>query len=154
MLLCSLNSIEELIKFATRKKSEAKYLFGFTSAFASTRFHFFFFFKLQLLTILPWIVHRCTVHGSHKFHFSTIFSLKNDPTVLFTHLKIILLQCFQFSVFSKISCILTDPNSWLSMTYFLYFHLNSFREMSLKIIGQRVWGGEHSLIDDLFIYFE
>ena len=33
------------------------------------------------------------------------------PTVLFTHLKIILLQCFQFSVFSfsKISSIQTDP---------------------------------------------
>ena len=29
------------------------------------------------------------------------------PTSLFTHLKIILLQCFQFSV--KISCIQTDP---------------------------------------------
>ena len=30
-------------------------------------------------------------------------------TVLFTHLKIILLQCFQFSISSKISCIQTDP---------------------------------------------
>ena len=29
-------------------------------------------------------------------------------TILFTHLKIILLQCFQFSVFNKISCIQTD----------------------------------------------
>ena len=35
------------------------------------------------------------------------------PTTLFTHLKIILLQCFQFSVFSfsKISSIQTDPNN-------------------------------------------
>ena len=32
-----------------------------------------------------------------------------DPTILFTHLKIILLQCFQFLVFNKISCIQTDP---------------------------------------------
>ena len=33
------------------------------------------------------------------------------PTALFTHLKIILLQCFQFSIFSfsKISSIQTDP---------------------------------------------
>ena len=38
------------------------------------------------------------------------FSLKIDPMTLFTHLKIILLQCFQFSVFnfSKISSIQTD----------------------------------------------
>ena len=40
------------------------------------------------------------VHCSwiYKFHFSAIFSLKMGPTVLFTHLKIILLQ--YFSVFS------------------------------------------------------
>ena len=41
-----------------------------------------------------------TVHGSHKLHFLETFSLKMGSTVLFTHLKIILLQCFQFSVFS------------------------------------------------------
>ena len=35
--------------------------------------------------------------------------LKMDSTILFTHLKIILLQCFQFLVFNKISCIQTDP---------------------------------------------
>ena len=29
---------------------------------------------------------------THKFHFLSIFSLKMGPTVLFTHLKIILLQ--------------------------------------------------------------
>ena len=48
---------------------------------------------------------------THKFHFLSIFSLKMSPTALFTHLKIILLQCFQFSVFSfsKISSIQTDP---------------------------------------------
>ena len=47
------------------------------------------------------------MHGSrtHKFHFSAIFSLKMGPIVLFTHLKIILLECFL--VFS---CIQTDPN--------------------------------------------
>ena len=55
------------------------------------------------------------VHCSwtHKFHFLSIFSLKMSPTVLFTYLKIILLQCFQFSVFSfsKISSIQTHPKS-------------------------------------------
>ena len=45
---------------------------------------------------------------THKFHFSTTFSLKMGPTILFTHLKIISLQCFsvfsfsfQFSAVSK-----------------------------------------------------
>ena len=43
---------------------------------------------------------------THKHHFSATFSLKMGLTVLFTHLKIILLQCFQFSAFN---CIQTDP---------------------------------------------
>ena len=48
---------------------------------------------------------------THKFHFSVICSLKMDPTTLFTHLKIILLQCFQFqfSVSATINSIQTDP---------------------------------------------
>ena len=52
------------------------------------------------------------VHCSraHKFHFSATFSLKMGLTALFTHLKIILLQCFQFQflVSAKISSIQTD----------------------------------------------
>ena len=65
------------------------------------------FQPLLSVSWVPWIV-----HGTHKLHFSEIFSLKIGPTVLFTHLKIILLQYFQFSVFSfsKISSIQTDPN--------------------------------------------
>ena len=57
----------------------------------------------------------------HKFYFLAIFSLKMGPTVLFTHLKIILLQCFKFSVFnfSKISFIQTDPRS-------IYIHTHNF----------------------------
>ena len=47
----------------------------------------------------------------HKYHFSATFSLKMGFTILFTHLKIILLQCFQFqfSVSATISSIQTDP---------------------------------------------
>ena len=42
-------------------------------------------------------------------------------TVLFTHLKIILLQCFQFSVLATISSIQTDPKSKdLRMRYNIY----------------------------------
>ena len=57
-----------------------------------------------------------TVHCSwtYKFHFSTTFSLKMGPMALFTYLKNILLQCFQFSVFSfsKISSIHTFNSSY------------------------------------------
>ena len=42
----------------------------------------------------------CIVHETHKPHFSATFSLTMGLTVLFTHLKIILLQCFQFSIFN------------------------------------------------------
>ena len=52
-----------------------------------------------------------TVHCSRdsQFFFSTKLSLKIDPTILFTHLKIILLQYFQFLIFSKICSIQTLP---------------------------------------------
>ena len=67
---------------------------------------FFFFPSRNLLTFLP-----CIVFGSHKLHFSATFSLKMGPAALFTHLKIILLQCFlvfsfQLSIVSKrtLSC--------------------------------------------------
>ena len=44
---------------------------------------------------------------SHKLQFSATFLLKIDLTVLFTHLKIILLQFFQFQflILAKISSI-------------------------------------------------
>ena len=69
-----------------------------------------FWFSLQLLTSQLWTVHLCTVYKSHKLHFSEIFSLKMGPTALFTHLKIISLQYFQFqfSVSAKIRFIQTD----------------------------------------------
>ena len=85
-----------------------KWRLRFKSAFCP---FFFFCFSRWCWPSQQWIVHLCTVHGSHRHQFSATFSLKMGPTVLFTHLKIILLQCFQFSVFSfsKISSIQTDP---------------------------------------------
>ena len=41
----------------------------------------------------------------------TVYILFTGPTTLFTHLKIILLQCFQFSVSATISSIQTDCGS-------------------------------------------
>ena len=47
-----------------------------------------------------WLSSMYGVHclRTHKLHFLVTFSLKMGPMILFTHLKIILLQCF--SVFS------------------------------------------------------
>ena len=57
-------------------------------------------------------VNNISVHylWTHKLHVSITFSLKIGPTILFTHLKIIFLQYFQFSVFSfsKINSIQTQ----------------------------------------------
>ena len=49
----------------------------------------------------------CTIQALFKRHYA-LFSRSH---ALFTHLKIILLQYFQFSVFSKISDIQTDHKS-------------------------------------------
>ena len=74
-------------------------------------FFFFFFFQPQQLTLST--VNSASVHclRSHKVHFSATFLLKMGPTALFTHLKIISLQCFQFqfSISAKISLIQTHP---------------------------------------------
>ena len=69
-----------------------------------------FFFLVQPAFVDFSTVNSASVHclRTHKFHFSAIFSLKMGPTILFTHLKIISLQCFsvfsfsfQFSAVSK-----------------------------------------------------
>ena len=72
----------------------------FTSTF-SFFFFFFFFFFLRVNSNLIWVHCLCTVY--HCSHIKKI--LKMGPTILFTHLKIILLQCFQFSVFSNNGCV-------------------------------------------------
>ena len=71
-------------------------------------FFFFFFFHFTYFalgqgTIITVQYCLCTVsvlfiHCSNTVH--TFKNIKNCLTVLFTYLKIILLQCFQFSVFS------------------------------------------------------
>ena len=75
---------------------------------------FFFFFKPHYFTKSTVNSARMHCSQTHKFHFSATFSLKMGPTILFTHLKIILLQYFQFqfSISAKISLIQTDPWFW------------------------------------------
>ena len=77
------------------------------STSASTSFLFFFSFFLM---------HAFHCFRRHRALFTrpttTLFRkkiLKMSPIALFTHLIIILLQYFQFLVFSKISCIQMDP---------------------------------------------
>ena len=50
--------------------------------------------------LFPLFQHKFYWLRTHKSHFSATFSLKMGPTVLFTHLKIILLQYFSVSVFN------------------------------------------------------
>ena len=78
----------------------------FCSAFFS---FFFFWFNRNSWLCQLWTVHLCTIHRSHKLYFSATFLLKMGLTALFTHLKIISLQCFQFQflVSAKISSIQT-----------------------------------------------
>ena len=80
--------------------------------------------KVWLFYFFSQLVHIVYCLWTHKFHFSATFSLKIGTTVLFTHLKIILLQyfsvfsfSFQFSV-SVFSCIQTDPKQMRGLYHF------------------------------------
>ena len=75
----------------------------FTFAFSSYAFSlFFFFFKPQLLTILPRTVYECTVHES----YNTIHTFKNYYFVTV------------FSVFNKNKLYLNEPYSALEKRSF------------------------------------
>ena len=52
-----------------------------------------------------------TVYVIFTHCLCTVYALFTGSTILFTHLKIILLQYFQFSVSAKISSIQTDPKN-------------------------------------------
>ena len=68
----------------------------------ASAFFFFFFEKRILAKFMLFQQVSCTVHGTYKPLFSAKLSLKMGHTTLFTHLKIILLQCFQFLAISGI----------------------------------------------------
>ena len=102
--------------------------------------HFFYF-------IVPlshqWVPY--TVHGTHKCHISATFSLKMDPTILFIHLKIILLQCFQFqfSISTTISSIQTNPFSQLKKIVMKVSPLKFEININLKSRFQLFWAMLH-----------
>ena len=81
------------------------------STFSTLSFSFFLFLAVKfdfsihvLFTRFRFSLTLCIVHTLFMEPTSTLFrkkKLKMGLTTLFTHLKIILLQYFQFSVFSK-----------------------------------------------------
>ena len=99
-----------------------------------------------------WTVHPCTVYGSHKLHFLSTFLLKMSPTALFTPLKIISLQCFQFqfSVLAKIIIIKGWVISRISSHhfYFYFYQLTCDIAIYLRIyVGQIRFVTIQELID-------
>ena len=77
-------------------------------AFLCLCLRFFFFFYCSSCFKGTKLLFTHCVHRTHN-HFIQKKLLKMGPTTLFTYLKIILIQYFQFSVFNKISCIQKDP---------------------------------------------
>ena len=94
----------ELIFWGLFSKKQIQVQFGSTfaaSTFAAMRLSALFiylFFLLSTAKVNFSTVNSVSVHCSrtHKYYFLTTFSLKMGLTTLFIHLKIILLQCFQF----------------------------------------------------------
>ena len=56
--------------------------------------------NVSSVCVQTWV--PCTIYGTYESLFLAKFSLKMSLTILFTRLKIILLQYFQFSVFNSI----------------------------------------------------
>ena len=90
---------------------------------------FFFNVLSRNVWLFLWTVHTVHCLWNHKFYFSATFSLKISSTVLFTHLKIILLPCFQFLTVSKWT---RKWGSWFSIFHNL-FNLYSDRITILSI---------------------
>ena len=74
-------------------------------------FYFLFFFQPAIVDFVNCEQCICVLFMVPQITLFSIFLLKMGPTILFTHLKIISLQCFQFqfSVSAKISSIQTHP---------------------------------------------
>ena len=78
---------------------------------------------------------KCTVHSSYNHFIHKKKHIKMGVTALFTHLKIIFQQCFQLSVFNKLSCIQTDPTYFENQTIDYVFFLFSPLMSNFVIIG-------------------
>ena len=88
-----------------RLRLAAKRVSAFVCLFVCLFIYFFFFpaVKADFLTMNSVFMHCLRIHKYHfllTFSFLSIFSLKMGTMILFTHLKIILLQYFSVLVFS------------------------------------------------------
>ena len=87
--------------------------------------YFFIFFSTTLITYSAHLdstksrIHVLRFHARLDSTESCVHVLFMGPTILFIHLKIILLQCFQFTVSAIISSIQTDPivSVWIHWSY-------------------------------------
>ena len=81
----------EIFKIKSKTKCPIGFKLLWRLRFCYAVFFFFFHFSLHLLTFPR--MNSAFVHylQTYKFYFSVTFSLKMGSTVLFTHLKIILL---------------------------------------------------------------
>ena len=88
---------------------ELKPMSTFFSTFSF--FSFFFSFQLAIVDFVNCEQCICVLFMVPQITLFSNFLLKMGSTILFTHLKIILLQCFQFqfSISAKISSIQTHP---------------------------------------------
>ena len=95
------------LTLSTHLGTDEKLAYCVCVSFFLSFFSFFLASSFCGCWLFQWV--SCTVHETYKPLFSTKYSLKIGSTTLFTHLKIILLQYFQFSVFNKISGIQIHP---------------------------------------------
>ena len=97
-------------------------------AFQFQRFFFFFFQRMN--SKITWVYcaeDKNQYSRTVAILFMHLKRLKMGSTVLFTHLKIILLQCFQFSVSTTICSIQTDPNcAFGSNENYKLFHYSAY----------------------------
>ena len=75
--------------------SEASHVIRRGGAFFLYSYFLFLFFLLQLHLLTKSAVHS-NVYEFYALHFLTIFLLKMDSTILFTHLKIFCYNIFSF----------------------------------------------------------
>ena len=95
-----------LVKYGFKQRLDTAY----NASVMCLAFLFFFFFVYVCVCVekcVLWLSSgsRALFMGPTNLFFLTKLLLKMGLTSLFTYLKIILLQFFQFSVFSKINCI-------------------------------------------------
>ena len=110
-LICRL-SLQLPLKKLTWLRAPLDWAYSASMFCVSHFLFFFFFFFRHVWTVIVLFMHM----DSLCMRLSTLFTgrtttlfrkkiLKMGPMALFTHLKIILLQYFQFLVSAKISCI-------------------------------------------------